>query len=55
MNLFFDPLSRQAISVPGALHDRTVRRGLATHEERNADRPSLPTTAISADAPSLST
>ena len=35
----------------GALDDGSAGGGFASHEERNADDPSLPTTAISAEEP----
>ena len=42
IKFFLDPLARQSICEPGALNDGRVRRRLAAHEKRDADRASLP-------------
>jgi len=45
----------QPIGMAGALHDGPAGRGFAAHEQRHTDDASLPTTAISVDAPSSMT
>jgi hypothetical protein len=55
IEFLLEQLSLQTIGMAGALHDGPVGHGFAAHEQGDPDDPSLPTTAISADAPSSMT
>src|SRR5882762_5177133 len=55
MELVLELLSDHPVSVAGALHDRPTRGGFTAHNSAMPMRPSLPTTEISAEAPSAST